>query len=61
VSARKTNAAKRTSKRRGAKSAQRAPGPTKAQLAARERIVARSGITITQKMLDDALREFLSL
>ena len=58
MSARKTKPAKRTPKRKSAKVSARAPGPTRAQQAARARIVANSGIIITEEMMDELRREF---
>jgi hypothetical protein len=58
MSARKTKAAKRSPRRNGAKAAARPTGPTRAQQAARARILARSGVTITKEMLDELRREF---
>jgi len=60
MSARKTKAAKRTPKRKSAKAAAGAPGPTRAQQAARAQIVAESGVIITQAMVDEAFRKHMN-
>ena len=59
MSARKTKPAKRSPRRKSAKVPASAPGPTRAQQAARARIVASSGVTITKASRDKLLRELM--
>jgi len=59
----KAKATKRSAKRPRVTTLTRAKRPTKAQLAARDRIIAESGVTVTDEMvaeIDREIRELLS-
>jgi hypothetical protein len=59
MSARKIKTAKRSPRRKGAKAPALTPGPTRAQQAARRRLVAASGVKITKGMREKLLREHM--
>ena len=61
MSARKTRAAKAPARRKSAKVPARAPGPTRAQQAARRRIIAASGVVITSESRETLRRELREL
>ena len=58
MSARKTTkVASGKPRRNGAKATRRSTGPTRAQQAAWARIIAASGVVITEELLDELRRE----
>jgi hypothetical protein len=61
MSARKTKAARAPARRKSAKVPARAPGPTRAQQAARRRIIAASGVVITRESREKLRRELREL
>ena len=56
----KTKATRGGPKRKGAKATRaRSKGPTRAQLSAMDRIIADSGITVTEERLEELWRQHL--